>query len=142
MPKDENLKTGNKILWKRGEIFHNIFNKSQISRVQLHIHLLNVVVQFIFSSILQFLYVEVRISRSISERPVDFEITRVDCIWRLLCFRHLSECNFLCMALYSELNLQIYVMIQCTIFCCNYVCTKYFILFRSFYAPAIFKGGI
>ena len=58
MPKDENLKTGNKILWKRGEIFHNIFNISQISRVQLHIHLLNVVVRFIFSSILQFLYVE------------------------------------------------------------------------------------
>ena len=59
LPKDENLTTGNKILWKRGEIapvsplFYNIFNISRISRVKLHIHLLNVVVRFIFSSILQ-----------------------------------------------------------------------------------------
>ena len=36
----------------------------------------------IFSSILQFWYVEVRISRSISESPLEFEITRVDCIYR------------------------------------------------------------
>ena len=44
--KHENLTTGNKILWKRGEIappkeqisplFHNIFNISLISRVKLH----------------------------------------------------------------------------------------------------------
>ena len=84
LPKDENLTTGNKILWKRGAIsplFHNIFNISWISRVQLHIHLLNVVVRFIFSSILQFWYVEVRISRSISESPMEFEIMRVDCIY-------------------------------------------------------------
>ena len=35
-------------------LFHNIFNihVSRISRVQLHIHLLNVIVRFIFSSIL------------------------------------------------------------------------------------------
>ena len=33
-----------------------------------------------FSSILQ-IYVEVRISRSILESPLDFEITRVDCIY-------------------------------------------------------------
>ena len=33
-----------------------------------------------FSSILQPWYVEVRISRSISESPLEFEITRVDCI--------------------------------------------------------------
>ena len=33
-----------------------------------------------FSSILQIWYVEVRISRSISESPLEFEITRVDCI--------------------------------------------------------------
>ena len=32
-----------------------------------------------FSSILQFWYVEVRISRSISESPLHFEITRVNC---------------------------------------------------------------
>ena len=33
-----------------------------------------------FSSFLQFRYVEVRISRSISESPLEFEITRVGCI--------------------------------------------------------------
>ena len=32
-----------------------------------------------FSSILQIWYIEVRISQSISESPLDFEITRVDC---------------------------------------------------------------
>ena len=57
LPKDKNLITGNKILWKRGGAisphFHNIFNiVSLISRVQLHIHMLNVVVRFIFSSVL------------------------------------------------------------------------------------------
>ena len=36
--------------------------------------------QIIFSSILQTWYVELRISRSISESPLEFEITRVDCI--------------------------------------------------------------
>ena len=41
----EILRTGNKILWKRGEIA--IFNMSLTSEVKLHIHLLNVVVQFI-----------------------------------------------------------------------------------------------
>ena len=35
--------------------------------------------QIIFSSILQTWYVELRISRSISESPLEFEITRVDC---------------------------------------------------------------
>ena len=34
---------------------------------------------FLFS-ILQIWYIEVRISRSISESPVEFEITRVDCM--------------------------------------------------------------
>ena len=33
----------------------------------------------IFSSILQIWYIEVRISRSISESPLEFDITRVDC---------------------------------------------------------------
>ena len=61
-------------------LFHNIFKISLTSGVRLHIHLLNVVVRLIFSSILQIWYVEVRISRSISESPLDFEITRVDCI--------------------------------------------------------------
>ena len=60
LPKDENLTIDNKILWKRrncskgaiSPLFHDIFNISRISRVQLRIHLLNVVVRFIFSSIL------------------------------------------------------------------------------------------
>ena len=82
--KHENLITGNKILWKRGEIspkeqfllFSTIFfNISLTSGVRLHIYLLNVVVRFNFSSILQIWYVEVRISRSISESPLEFEIT-------------------------------------------------------------------
>ena len=63
------LITGNKILWKRGEIaplFYNIFNMSLTIGVKLHIHFLNVV-RFIFSLVLQIWYVEVRISRSISE---------------------------------------------------------------------------
>ena len=47
--------------------------------VKLHIHLYNLVVRLAFSSILQICYVEVRISRSVSEGPFDFEITRVDC---------------------------------------------------------------
>ena len=64
-------------------LFHNIFNISLTSRVQLHVHiyLLNVVVQIKFSSILQIWSVEVRISRSISDSPLEFEITRVDCIF-------------------------------------------------------------
>ena len=37
-------------------------------------------IELILSSILQIWYVEVRISRSISESPLEFEITRVDCI--------------------------------------------------------------
>ena len=61
-------------------LFHNIFNISLTSRVQLHIFLLNVVNRISFSSILQIWYVEVRISRSILESPLEFEITRVDCI--------------------------------------------------------------
>ena len=61
-------------------LFHNIFNISLTSKVQLPISLLNVVNQIIFSSILQTWYVELRISRSISESPLEFEITRVDCI--------------------------------------------------------------
>ena len=37
-----------------------------------------------FSSVLQIWYVEVRISRSISESPLEFEITRVDCNWCMI----------------------------------------------------------
>ena len=52
---------------------------SLTSGVRLHIHLWNEVVRFIFSFILQIWYVEIRISRSISESPLDFEITRINC---------------------------------------------------------------
>ena len=53
---------------------------SLTSRVQLHIYLLNVVNRISFSSILKIWYVEVRISRGISESHWEFEITRIDCI--------------------------------------------------------------
>ena len=70
------------IVEKRGnfssfpQYFHYI---SLTSGVRLHIRLWDKVVRFIFSSILQIWNVVVRISRSISEGPLDFEITRVDC---------------------------------------------------------------
>ena len=51
-----------------------IFIRSLTSGVKVHINLCNVVVRFIFSSILHIWYVEVRISRSISESPLDCEI--------------------------------------------------------------------
>ena len=95
LPKHENLITGENIVEKRrnwslaiSPLFHNIFTVSLTSRVQLHIYLLNVGVRILFSSILQIWYVEVRISRSISENTLGFEITRVDCI--------LEESNFKC----------------------------------------------
>ena len=90
LTKHENLTTGKKkFVEKRGNcssgaispLFHNIFDISLNSRVQWHINLLNVVVWIIFSSLLQIWYVEVRISRSISESPLEFEITRVNCIF-------------------------------------------------------------
>ena len=63
-------------------LFSTIFSVYLFSGVKLHIHLWNVVVWFIFfSSILQIWYVEIRISRSISESPLGFEITRVDYIF-------------------------------------------------------------
>ena len=71
-------------------LFHNIFNICLTSKVQLPISLLNVVNQIIFSSILQTLYVELRISRSISESPLEFEITRVDCIFGMMVDRDLE----------------------------------------------------
>ena len=82
LSKHENLTTCLKYFRKEEKfsLFHNIFNISLTSRVQLHIYLLTVVNRISFSSILQIWYVEVRISRSISERPLEFEITIVDCI--------------------------------------------------------------
>ena len=89
LPKHENLTKGKKYYGKEEKLllrsnfssfplyFQYISNfKSPIT----HIYLLNVVNRIIFSSSLQIWYVEVRISRSISECPLEFEITRVDCI--------------------------------------------------------------
>ena len=53
---------------------------SNIPHIYIYIYLLNVVIQIIISSVLQIWYVEVRISQSISESPLEFKITRVDCI--------------------------------------------------------------
>ena len=86
LPKHENLTTGKNIVEKRrncslgaiSPLFHNIFNISLTSRVQLHIYLLDVVVRTNFFAILQIWHVEIRIPRSISESPLEFEITRVD----------------------------------------------------------------
>ena len=88
LPKHENLTTGKKLLWKRGEIapkeqfllFSTIFSiYLQILRVQLHIYLLNVVVRTIF-----FLNSGNLICRGTDiskyfRSPFEFEITRVDC---------------------------------------------------------------
>ena len=43
----------------------------------------------LFSSLSQLWYVEVRISRSISVSPLEFEITRVDCTWVIHTYIHL-----------------------------------------------------
>ena len=58
--------------------------------VKLHVHLRNLVVRFVFSSVLHIWYVEVRISQSVSEGPFDFEITRVDCTTRPSCSNIIS----------------------------------------------------
>ena len=87
LPIHENLTTDGKYCRKEEKLllrsnfssFPQYFNISLTSKVQLPISLLNVVNQIIFSSILQTWYVELRISRSISESPLEFEITRVDC---------------------------------------------------------------
>ena len=49
----------------------------------------------------------------------------------LLCFRHLSERLF-CLVLYTEINLQTFVLIQCKTICHKYLCTESFILFIGF----------
>ena len=41
-------------------------------------------IELVFSSILQIWYVDVRISRHILESPLEFEITRVDCIFIIM----------------------------------------------------------
>ena len=64
LPKHENLRTGNKILRKRGEIapkssFPLYFQHISNFKSPITYNMLNVVVRFIFSSILKILYVEV-----------------------------------------------------------------------------------
>ena len=73
-------------MWKRGEkeqflLFSTLFNIYIFltSEVRLHIHLLNVVVQFIVFLTLSTLTCRGRISRTVSVSPLEFEITRVDC---------------------------------------------------------------
>ena len=84
-------------------LFHIILYIFLTSGVKLHIQLLNVVVQFIVSSLSQLWYVEIRISQSVSMSPLEFEITRVDCntdiftgerIWYFHWWKITSRCYF------------------------------------------------
>ena len=90
-------------------LFHNIFNISLTSKVQLPISLLNVVNQIIFSSILQTWYVELRISRSISESPLEFEITRVDCTYKSVDFLRLSSSMAMYVLFHNKTNTLMYI---------------------------------
>ena len=84
LPKHENLSTGKKNCGKEEKLlnfssFPQYFQYISNLKRPIHIFLLNVVNRIIFSWTLQIWYVEVRIYRSISESPLEFEITRVDC---------------------------------------------------------------
>ena len=87
LPKHENRITSKNMVEKRRNFssFPQYFRYSSILKSPIT-NLLNVVVRINFSSILQIWYVEVRISRSVSESPLEFEITRVDCIFKFECF--------------------------------------------------------
>ena len=83
-------------MWIRGEIAPQeqflLYSTIFLTKgVKLYVHLWNLVVQLVFSSILQIWYVEVRISRSVSEGHFDFEITRVDC--SILAFKRKLNSN-------------------------------------------------
>ena len=88
LPKHENLTTCKKYCRKEEKLllrsnfssFHNIFNISPNFKSSITHIFVKCGCSIFFSSILQFRYVEVRKSRSISESPLKFEITRVDCI--------------------------------------------------------------
>ena len=76
------------MLWKIGEIaplFHNIFYISLISGVKLHIICKMWLFDLFFPQPCKSDILEVLMSRSISESPLDFEITGVDCIYNC-CF--------------------------------------------------------
>ena len=85
------------MLWKRGgaisPLFNNILNISLTSGVKLIIHLLNVVVRFIvflISATLIFRGTDIYLE--VFHSPLEFEITRVDCIFTttVLCHKCLS----------------------------------------------------
>ena len=93
--KHGSLKTDYKLVWKRGEIapfssFSQYFQYISNSGVKLHIRLWNVVVLLTFLPTIEIWYVEVRISRSISESPLHFEIIRINCT--VLCC-HFKQVN-------------------------------------------------
>ena len=67
---------------KRGNFssFSQYFQHILLTKgVKVHVRLWNLVVWLVFCSFLHIWYVEVRISRSFSEGPLDFEIKRVNC---------------------------------------------------------------
>ena len=81
--KHENLATGNKILWKRSNFsfFPQYFQYISNFRSKITYIFVKCGCSIYFSLILQTCYVEVRVSRSMSEIPLEFEITRVNCIF-------------------------------------------------------------
>ena len=87
LPKHENLTTGNKIVWQRGEIApkEQFLLFSTIFSIHLYLQESNYIYicyMWLFELFLpQFCKSDmVRISQSISESPFEFEITRADCI--------------------------------------------------------------
>ena len=83
LPKHENVTTGKKYCEKEEKLLRSNFSSfpqyfQYISNFILYIFVKCGCSNY-FSSVLQIWYVEVRISRSISESPLEFEITRVDC---------------------------------------------------------------
>ena len=86
--------------------------------VKLHIHLLRWLFNLLFSSLSQLWYVEVRISRSVSVSPLEFEITRVDCSFST----DLSKAVPL---------LQFFFVLCVSGFICGVVCLYLFLIFPS-----------
>ena len=68
------------LFWEQFLLFSIIFSISLEFEESNYIIFVKCDCSIYFSSFLQFRYVEVRISRSISESPLEFEITRVGCI--------------------------------------------------------------
>ena len=86
LPKHENLTTSKKYCGNEEQLllrsnfpsFPQYFQYISNFKSPIHIYLLNVVNRIIFSWTLQTWYVEVWISPSILESPLELEITRVD----------------------------------------------------------------